>query len=134
MGDDDKTLWMRDVPEIVKLMARADTPMLTAVGKGPGLPPTPDYAKKTVTRHVEPYFGLWSQASGIFNRVSSRYEEIDDYFEPNESYQELEELVDQLELLAFEVVPNPEYDEERAKAWYEEHYPRTTTWVMGNQR
>jgi hypothetical protein len=100
------------LPDFYKYMEPTTVPLLQ---RGEIKSP-PSFARKEIRRLVQPYYDLWMQAAGIVESLSPDAEE-DEWWEPTQNFLDLEKLQDSLRELAFETVPNPDYDAEAAEKW-----------------
>lgn len=79
----------------------------------------PGYCSRTIMEPRHPEYGIWQRASELLEKLTP--EDIDDWWEPSPRYRELRKIVSDLREVAFNAIPNPEYDEDKCEGWHKDH-------------
>jgi hypothetical protein len=111
LDNQESTPELRLFQEFAKLLSPSETPLTRSLNK-----PVPSYCWETVKEPREPEHSIWVKAKELLQSITP--EDMDnDFWEASQAWYDLDHIVRQLYKVAFNMIPNPEYDSERCAEW-----------------
>lgn len=101
--------------DFAKYVMPGETPLVQTL-----MPHPPAYCQERIQEPRQPEYHIWTLAKNLLAALTPDDDDIE-WWEPSHHWHALSEIASKLSDIAYNLIPNPEYDATRCAEWRKEH-------------